>query len=211
MLRSLIEISQTLLVRPVCPLCRRTLPDTELGLKLCSACRDNLGLTITGCHGLHPLPWWALGSYDGALRVFLLKLKQTYSERVLAALLNSLRPLIPKTDGEWLVPIPSWKRRMANPLPLRMAAGLGNERPDLLLRTQAGIGQHHLNRRQRLINLEGIFHCPPTTQALELWLVDDILTTGATAMAAQTALTKAGHHVSGLICLARTPILRSRR
>ena len=210
-LRALIEIGQTLLIQPVCPLCRHTLPNAGLSLGLCPACRDNLGLSSTGYRGLHPLPWWALGNYDGALRCCLLKLKRTHCERVLNALLNNLKPLLPETEGEGLVPIPGWKRRRGNLLPLRMAAGLGNVQRDLLQRSQAGIGQHHLNRRQRLINLKGAFQSPPSNQPQKLWLVDDIFTTGATALAAQTALTKAGHHVRGLICLARTPNHRPRR
>ena len=43
------------------------------------------------------------------------------------------------------------------------------------------------------------------------WCNYALVTTGATALAAQTALTKAGHHVRGLICLARTPNPRPRR
>tara|TARA_B100001057_G_scaffold227620_1_gene227967 strand:+ start:2361 stop:2570 length:210 start_codon:yes stop_codon:yes gene_type:complete len=38
-----------------------------------------------------------------------------------------------------------------------------------------------------------------------LWIVDDILTTGSTALSARTTLQQAGYKVRGLICLARTP------
>tara|TARA_B100000927_G_scaffold166757_1_gene134402 strand:+ start:2174 stop:2626 length:453 start_codon:yes stop_codon:yes gene_type:complete len=149
--------------------------------------------------------------YDGALRSCLLDLKRTHSNRILDALVNSLKPCLPATDQSWLVPIPSWKRRQGNLLPARMAERLGPVKPDLLRRTQACIGQHHLNRHQRLTNLRGAFHSPASNRSLNVWLVDDILTTGATAVAAQTALAEAGHSVHGLICLARTPIPRSRR
>ena len=44
-----------------------------------------------------------------------------------------------------------------------------------------------------------------------VWLVDDILTTGSTALAARQALEEAGHHVAGLICLRRTPAKERRR
>ncbi|NDE22493.1 MAG: hypothetical protein EBZ96_06430, partial [Synechococcaceae bacterium WB9_3_282] len=69
------------------------------------------------------------------------------------------------------------------------------------------LGQHHLNRKQRLSNLEGVFHCvvPAGQQLQPLLLVDDILTTGATALAAMAALEKAGHGLLGLACIARTP------
>ena len=38
----------------------------------------------------------------------------------------------------------------------------------------------------------------------EVWLVDDIVTTGATVLAAQQALLSAGIAVQGVLCLART-------
>ena len=211
MLRALLEIGQTLLTEPVCPLCGNRIREALLKTKLCSGCFELLGLRSGGCKGRHPLPWWAVGTYDGALRSCLLKLKRTQSNRILEALIASVKPWLPATDQGWLVPIPSWKRRHGNLLPARLAEKLGTVKPELLQRTQARVGQHHLNRRQRLTNLKGAFHSPASNQSLDLWLVDDILTTGATALAAQSALTDAGHSVQGLICLARTPTPRSRR
>ena len=155
--------------------------------------------------GHQPLPWWSLGTYSGDFRHCLLRLKRTGSGRILTALLSGLQPLLPSRSTGWLVPIPSWKRRHANPLPAQIAAGLGRVNPNLLRRTRAGVGQHRLSRQQRLVNLQGAFHSPASAEALDLWLVDDILTTGATALAAREALTTAGHRVHGLICLARTP------
>ena len=58
---------------------------------------------------------------------------------------------------------------------------------DLLQRNRASVGQHHLNRKQRLTNLKepsGVLWCLPDN----LFLVDDILTTGGTALAARDAL-----------------------
>jgi len=66
------------------------------------------------------------------------------------------------------------------------------------------VGQHHLNRRQRLGNQRGSFRCPTAGRA-PLWLVDDILTTGATALAAAEVLEARGWAVQGLLCLGRTP------
>ena len=205
MLQNLLDIGSALLIEQVCPLCRRAVTTHGAGRQLCPACRERLALPEGGCHGGAPLPWWSLGDYSDAYRLCLLRLKRSRSDRILAALLNALHPLLPNRKNAWLVPIPSWKRHHANPLPAQMAAGLGRVKPHLLRRTRAGIGQHHLNRRQRLVNLDGAFQSPPSQGSLELWLVDDILTTGATALAAQAALTSAGHRVHGVICLARTP------
>ena len=113
-----------------------------------------------------------------------------------------------------LVPIPSWKRQRSNPLPQRIALGLGRPTAELLHRTRAGLSQHHLNRRQRQTNLIGAFQAVPMDKQgahSSIWLVDDILTTGSTALAARQALEAAGHRVAGLICLGRTPARERRR
>ena len=86
----------------------------------------------------------------------------------------------------------------------------------LLHRTRAGLSQHHLNRSMRMQNLEGAFHAAParhtsTEPKTSVWLVEDILTTGATALAAQKALNEAGHSVRGILCLGRTPAKRHGR
>jgi predicted amidophosphoribosyltransferase len=46
---------------------------------------------------------------------------------------------------------------------------------------------------------------PAKAELQPLLLVDDILTTGATATAAMVALEQVGHGLLGLACLARTP------
>ena len=161
-----------------------------------------------------PLSWCALGPYEGPLRQLLLKLRQPRQGKALAALVQLLseRCTLPATAV--LVPIPSWKQQRSNPLPQRMALGLGRPTADLLHRTRAGVSQHHLNRRQRQTNLRGAFQASPLKKQgvlSSVWLVDDILTTGSTALAARQALEAAGHGVTGLICLGRTPARERRR
>ena len=78
------------------------------------------------------------------------------------------------------------------------------------------LASHHLNRSMQMHDLHGAFHAAPAPLASiqpkqGLWLVDDTLTTGATALAARNALTQAGHRVHGVICLARTPARRNGR
>ena len=72
------------------------------------------------------------------------------------------------------------------------------------------LGQHHLNRAMRRSNQKGAFTCtraarPGEARRHPVLLVDDILTSGATALNAAMALRQAGWRVQGLICLARTP------
>ena len=108
-----------------------------------------------------------------------------------------IEPRCPPCDGPW-----------DSPLPQRIALGLGRPTAELLHCTRAGLSQQQLNRRQRQTNLRDAFQASPLKKhgvLSSVWLVDDILTTGSTALAARQALAAAGHRVAGLICLGRTP------
>ena len=207
----LLKLGQQLLIQPTCRLCRSPLSSDTEADKICLPCHDRFQLNKAGLCGPAPLPWHGLSYYDGAFRNLLLRLKRRPNDRRLSALIGCLRSTLPMPHPAVLVPIPSWKRRQANPLPGLIATTLGQARTDLLQRTRASAGQHHLNRQQRLSNLSGAFRVNARVPAMELWLVDDILTTGGTALAARKALLDAGHQVCGLICLGRTPVRRLRR
>ena len=210
-LLSLLNISQGLLIQPSCPVCRQPLPGDLENNTLCEACRQRLELPPGGCQGHAPLSWRGLGFYRGEFRRILLKQKLTPTSRVLKGLIGALRATLPSQEGKVLVPIPSWKRRNGNSLPAQIAQELGASQAELLQRKRAGIGQHHLGRHQRQGNQHGAFQSPPCQHPLTIWLVDDIVTTGATAIAAKQALQSAGHQVEGVICLGRTPSVHHRR
>jgi predicted amidophosphoribosyltransferase len=200
-----------------CPFCGQRCGGAA---SLCEACRTRLELPGEGLRGAAPLPWWAAGSYEGALRLELLGLRSRPRPQALRALARTIRP--PLATGPLhplLVPVPSWKRR-ANPLPPLLsrclARQLGLARVELLRRTHPVLGQHHLGRALRFANQRGSFACRRPPRAGEarrrpLLLVDDILTSGATALAAAEALQQGGWRVHGLLCLARTPAQRQRR
>jgi len=203
-----------LFVKP-CPLCRRPLgcPGAQGGI--CPACRKHLEIPADGFQGLDPFPWWGAGPYRAGLRSLILDLKRKPCRQSVAALVATMTPSL-RCQGEapLLVPIPSWKRP-GNPLPplvcQELCHQLSLESRDLLERTRPVLGQHHLGRRLRFANQEGAFSYrsrfrrrTPRT----LLLVDDVLTTGSTALSAGAALEAGGWHVLGLICLARTPARR---
>ena len=223
MLHALLKVAHTLLIQPSCPICRsciddRVPPTTTPGgvVHPCDDCIESYGLGPFNPVGDTPLPWKALGNYEGRFRKLVLKVKHQPQGRCCSALIQLLaQQHVPPPDA-LLVPIPSWKRKRPNPLPKLIAEGLGRPNTMLLRRTRAGLGQHHLNRTKRMRNLQGSFQAatlPPTSleSQRELWLIDDILTTGATALAARHALHQAGHRVGGVICLARTPTNRHGR
>ncbi len=170
-----------------------------------------------GLKGFTPLPWWAAVSYSGQGRRALLQLRRQPQATRLAPLLPGLVRRLQRLDRPTLLlPIPSWKRR-CNPLPRLLARQLQIQlhwpcRPALLSRSHPVLGQHNLNRELRWQNQQGAFHClhRPGHEALpancrSVLLVDDILTTGATACAAAAALETMGWRVTGIACLGRTP------
>jgi len=212
--RAFLAFAQTLLIEPRCPICDGPWQEPQAPTSPCRHCRDALQLPPEGIKGLEPLRWCALGPYEGALRQLLLKVRQPTKQNALATLVQMLSDSLSLPSAAVLVPIPSWKRQRTNPLPQRIAMGLDRPTADLLQRPRVGLSQHHLNRSQRLTNLIGAFRARPHNPATALtsvWLVDDILTTGATALAARQALEEAGHGVAGLICLGRTPARQRRR
>jgi len=113
---------------------------------------------------------------------------------------------------ECVVAVPLHARRLRsrgfNPAGLlaRAVAATVGERPRsrLLERTRDTPSQTQLGRRERRRNVRGAFRCldePPRT----VWLVDDVVTTGATLYEAARTLRRAGARRVVAVCAARTP------
>jgi len=75
----------------------------------------------------------------------------------------------------------------------------------VLVRTQATNDQKTLSRQARQTNLIDAFSLQKAPPA-DILLVDDIITTGATAEAASRALMRAGSNRVAVCCIARTPL-----
>ncbi len=75
----------------------------------------------------------------------------------------------------------------------------------LLQRTRATPAQQSLDARQRRSNLNRAFHCPAPLDGQCIALVDDVITTGATANEISRTLLAAGAGAVHVWCLARTP------
>jgi len=188
-----------------------------------------LELPEEGLMGADPLPWWGAGRYGGGLRHLLLDLRRRPRIEAVAALARGTRRALARTvdprrlrtscERPLLVPIPSWKRR-ANPLPPLFCRALERggdfRRLDLLERSRPVLGQHHLGRKLRIANQAGAFRClrppgPGEARRRPVLIVDDILTTGATASSAARCLAAAGWRVEGVLCLARTEAREAER
>jgi ComF family protein len=111
-----------------------------------------------------------------------------------------------------VVPVPLHPRRLRqrgfNPAGLlaRAAARAGGARLDAtaLYRLRDTPSQTSLDRRQRRANVRGAFAARRPVPA-RVWLVDDVVTTGATLAEAARALRRAGARRVIAVCAAATP------
>ncbi len=76
---------------------------------------------------------------------------------------------------------------------------------NLLLRQQAATSQREANKRERLRNVRSAFGCASRHLPGRVAIIDDVITTGATARAAAACLKKAGVNWVEIWAVARTP------
>jgi len=76
----------------------------------------------------------------------------------------------------------------------------------MLRRTFATAPQVGQSRERRAINMVGAFAARPMQSDAEVWLVDDVVTTGATTASCRRVLEAAGLHVRGVIALAHAEL-----
>ncbi|MEB3233948.1 MAG: hypothetical protein VKM98_00835 [Cyanobacteriota bacterium] len=175
--------------------------------------------------GHSPLPWWCGAWYQGELRRQLLGARQgnlaLLDDASWPALVSALAAACQAgTDRpRVLVPIPA-NPGSRNTMPAQLAGALAATlgyplRAELLQRSRRRRPQRGLGCEQRWRNqwhsFRALVNTHPKQESPAVLLVDDVLTSGATALAAQRALQEAGWHVSGVLCLARTPLPRQSR
>ena len=157
----------------------------------------------------------ALGSYSKEIRQSLYRLKYR-GEKALAAPFGDLLaarlsavPWIGEVD--LMVPVPLCRRRLkergynqSSLLAARVSKNLALPLEQRLIRVKETQSQTALNKKQRKANLAGAFSCPrPLPSGCHVLLVDDVLTTGATAHQAASALKDAGAGRVSVAVLAR--------
>ena len=159
----------------------------------------------------------AVARYDDTARTLVHRLK--YSDRLDTA--RALGAMMARSGGELaggcdaIVPIPLhrlrlWGRRFNQAMELarHVASAHGKPvEPGLLARVKRTLPQVGLSRTQRGENLQGAFRVPaaarPRIQGRRILLVDDVITTGATANAAARALLRAGAVSVDVLAFAR--------
>ncbi len=181
------------------------------GVQRCGEClREPPPFEHVVCAADYGFPWDRLVSafkFEGQV-----ELADALAERLAAAVRLEARPL-----PQWVLPVPLAPRRLAErgynqawELARRLARRLAvPARHDLLARPLETAHQAELPRAERLKNLRAAFAAEAHSRALlagaSVALVDDVLTSGATAREATRTLLAAGAARVQVWVLARTP------
>lgn len=184
---------------PQCPLCAEPCPNPP-----CLACRQD------------PPPWErlvVLWCYEGPVRELILAFKNGCDWLAKPMGEGLVRVLDQHRLGsDWcvtFVPMRAfrrWRRGYNQAELLAEELARQSQRPcRSLLTRRAGGSQRGLSRSQRRRHVAGIFraHAPAPPKVL---LVDDVVTTGATAASCTQALKEAGAREVWLVALAKTPL-----
>ncbi len=191
----------------VCPICQRWLVGSEH--VICSYCEKELHRCL-----LSPLERIKVHepldscisafAYEGIARNLIWQLKY-YRDTTIAPLLGlymsiALLEAAPHRTWDGVVPVPlhpskAEKRGYNQAQMLARTVAFQHRLPlrdDLLFRVKATESQTRRSREQRYAAMEGVFTAVPKARGMRILLIDDVLTTGATACACAKALQAAG-------------------
>jgi ComF family protein len=206
----------------LCPACDRALP--RLGSDRCRHCQQAPGpLCATCASQASPLAACvAAVAFEGIVEDWVHRFKypgrglaglDPSPARMLASLVAEAGALAPGATPGLIVPVPLHPRRLRtrgfNPA-CSLARALGRTTgaavaPVGLRRVRDTPSQTGLDRAARRRNVRGAFAPAPALRApAELWLVDDVVTTGSTVAEAARALRRAGARHIVVVCAART-------
>ncbi|WP_028619916.1 ComF family protein [Pseudomonas sp. Ant30-3] len=208
---------------PICMACETDLPWLGEHCRTCALPLPSAGLTCGQCLKQPPafeqvaVPWTYSFPLDSLITRFKHSARWPYG-RLLG---NLLAQFLRHRFGEdmdrpdAMLPVPMAAKRLrkrgfnqAAMLARWLSEGLDISCDDkILLRVQDTSAQQDLNAEARKKNLRNAFALAPDARVagLHLALVDDVLTTGATAHALARLLMDAGAARVDVYCLARTP------
>jgi predicted amidophosphoribosyltransferase len=151
----------------------------------------------------------AAAAYDGPARALVAAWKERGVRRLAALAAELVVDVVPRPSADGLAFVPGEPDRVgwrgANAAEqLARALGCRWELPvqSLLERTRRAKRQRGLSRTERRTNVRGAFRAAMPVPA-SIVLVDDVYTTGATALAASTELRRAGAKVVHVVTFAR--------
>ena len=195
---------------PVCTCCGRELPGAFDAVMLCAACRS-------GAHAFDRAraPWTYTGPMRDAVRQFKYHRRWRIGRWLAREMAAAARRDFPLEELDAVLPVPPhWVKRYArgfNPvgdLARTVSEALGKPcLPAALRRTRWTKTQTRLPSPARARNVQGAFAAShPLAQGRTFLLIDDVLTSGATADACARALKAAGASRVFVLTAAQTPV-----
>ena len=187
-----------------CPLCSGYLSASEIGI--CTACLSQIPDATLDGDLLH------LGNYHGALERAARALKFGKNREVAVPLVKKLAAGIAGLgwQADAVVPLPIHASRarvrgynQSEVIAVHLAKGLQIPVLHALERTRATYTQARLERSEREQNVRGVFAVSAHVAGLELLMLDDVYTSGATMTEASYALIAAGAKRVRMVTLAR--------
>jgi ComF family protein len=207
---------------PVCPKCLAS-PEPLAADYMCAACRAPFaspwpldenglcGLCRRGAHGFDAA--YSYGFYDGTLRELIHLLKYGRIQTLAAPLGRLMGAALPRDQMfDAIVPVPMhWRRRWARGFNQSMLLAQALARRTGLpvwgaaRRSRSTPPQAGLTSARRRENMTRAFEVrkPEPVKGRRILLVDDVLTTGATASACARALKRAGAAHVAVLTVAR--------
>jgi len=154
----------------------------------------------------------AVLEYDDLTRPLVLQLKHAGRKDGVKTYANWLAQIAPNLDGiDLIVPVPAhWTRIFERGF--NQAAWLSQAlsklckkpwRPDVLIRRRKTVSQNGLSQKGRQRNVEGAFSAISSLNGMNILLVDDVYTTGATLESCAKALKRAGARTVYAVSLLR--------
>jgi len=193
---------------PFCVSCGRHLEGASVEQNICPAClkvKFNFDRAFSPCR------------YEGTIKKLIRDFKYTgddYLGEGLGKIMNEFikEYNLPIAEMDFIIPIPLHKSRLRerefNQAQI-LSDQIGREfnkmvLPQVLMRTKATKTQAELNAEERLLNVENGFRVirPELVRERNLLLIDDVLTTGATANQAAASLKGSGARRVALLTLA---------
>jgi len=193
---------------PFCLSCGRHLEGASVEKNICPAC---LGAKFNFDRAFSPC------RYEDTIKKLIRDFKYTgddYLGEGLGKIMNQFikEYNLPIAEMDFIIPVPLYKSRLRerefNQAQI-LSDQIGREfnkmvLPRVLMRTKATKTQAELGHEERLLNMENSFRVirPELVRGRNLLLIDDVLTTGATADQAAASLKEAGARRVTLLTLA---------